>query len=144
MQRTGTVADFWWRLRHRLRHVSQRRWRFRRLEEDFAFGPPTRPPRLTRQEAIRLALTNPPYTARFHAEYGRYQSIRHRRGVVQPDGTLKFHFLPPINAWKVTVTGISLPRPGGRSGSTRRPSPITAMVIIVDDEKGLGESARGE
>jgi len=134
---------FWWHVRHRVHTALLRKLRRRGLESEFAFGPPTGQPRLTRKQAIRLALTNPQPSARFHAEYGRYQSVNHRRGAVQPDGSMRYEGLPPFNAWKVTVTGISMPRPGGRSGSLRRPPPITVMVVIVDDETGVVQSASG-
>jgi hypothetical protein len=57
---------------------------------------------------------------------------------------MKYQFLPPFDAWKITVTGIFVVRPGGRSGRERRTPPVTAMVVIVDDEKGVAHFASGE
>jgi hypothetical protein len=57
---------------------------------------------------------------------------------------MKYQFLPPFDAWKITVTGIFVVRPGGRSGRERRTPPVTAMVVIVNDEKGVAHFASGE
>lgn len=120
--------------------------RYKRLEHSSVFGPPTCLPRLSPGEARRIAAPQAPPTARIRADFVRCEEPNRERGSEQPDGSIRWERLPPFDAWKVIVTGIFVPRPGGRSGAppSSRPPPLSTMLVIVDDKKGAYHSAVGE
>jgi hypothetical protein len=85
---------------------------------DCILGPPLAPPTMTKQDVIAEAtqfcrfLSDHPY----RLQYGSYHDWGTRRADHAADGRTTWETIPTFDAWRVTVTGLSLPRPGGRRG----------------------------
>jgi hypothetical protein len=108
--------------------------------------PPLAPPHMTPQAVVAEAasfcqsISGRP----FRLQYGSYHDWSTKQRTTDPDGTTRWHSLPRFDAWTITVTGLSLPRPGGRrEGSAHRPPPISAVVIVIDDKTGKYYAAHG-
>jgi hypothetical protein len=114
---------------------------------DSILGPPLAPPAMTKPAVIAEAtrfcrvLSDHPH----RLQYGSYRDWSTRRAALGVDGATTWETIPTFDAWKVTVTGLSLPRPGGRRGGMDNagPHPITRLTILIDDKVGTYYSALG-
>lgn len=86
----------WWRIRYRIERHLWDGLRHERLEADYAFGPPTSLPRLSPEEAGRIAVPLAPPTARIRAGYGRCKETNRRRGNEQLDGSVRVKIHPTV------------------------------------------------
>jgi hypothetical protein len=92
-------------------------------------------------EATRFCCLVPQYPYRL--EYGSFHDWS-RRGKILPHGEMAWEAAPLFDAWKLTVSGLSLPRPGGVQGGRReRSQPISILSILIDDNARAYYSAVG-
>ena len=108
-------------------------------------GPASSPARMTADEALELVKNDhwspSLFTHPITVDYGSHTDPGLR--------TLRagdFVPLGPRDVWRVTITGLNIPRPGGPGGnlpSSQRPPPVSTLVIFVDDKDGKILGAEG-
>ncbi|MGH2443538.1 MAG: hypothetical protein ACRDFX_10300 [Chloroflexota bacterium] len=106
---------------------------------NYSLQKPIAPPRMNEARVVDLvknsgwdtSLFSHPYSV----EYGSY---------VYPGGAA-YGGPGLIDVWKITFSGLNIPRPAGRSGSAvaSRPPPVTTLVMWVDDKGGTVLGADG-
>jgi len=109
----------------------------RSLAPDLTLGAPLAIASLTQEQAVEVALKGHWRQSLFSHpvsfQYGSYN-----------DGTF-VNGQPPRfrDVWQIKITGLNVPRPGGRSGAPFPPPPIHTLVIYVDDKAGTVLEAQG-
>lgn len=112
---------------------------------DVSLGPPSSAARMTSNAALELVKNDhwspSLFTHPISVEYGSYTDPGLR--------TLSAGEIVPLgqrDVWRVTITGLNIPRPGGPGGdlpSSQRPPPVSTLVIFVDDKDGKVLEAEG-
>lgn len=105
-------------------------------QRDATLGAPAQAPILTRDGALTAAqaiFDSSLFTHPFAVDYGSFVSDLRVRDAGSGDWV-------PVgkrDVWKITVTGLNLPSPGGRRpGSTAPVLYMHTLVIFIDDKTG--------
>ena len=101
------------------------------------------PARITEAQAIQTVKNSgwSPnlFSHSYTVEYGSYTFGQ--RTTAPEGGSLA----GPVDVWKLTFTGLNIPRPAGRAGApaASQPPPVTTLVLWVDDKAGVVLGADG-
>jgi len=103
---------------------------------DLTLGAPAAIASLTQKQAVEVALKDDWAQSLFSHpvsfQYGSYNA-----GIFVNNQPPRLR-----DVWMIKITGLNIPRPGGRSGAPL-PPPIHTLVIYVDDKAGTVLKAQG-